>query len=318
MKDNRAITDAARPTAPHSNSPGTTCAPSPGILPALVAHMGVLSGTHRPNTLAAIRECFAESVGRIEIDIHSLAGDDFIVTHDRRLEAATTGKGSIGALTPDDVRAVRFRHDGNDRPALLSEVATLAADARTEIQLDLKDWRPMTRERIDALLRVVAPAHDRVIVSTGQDWNLRLVHDADASLPIGFDPGLYIDRKSDEASVFLPRAIGAYGYRDDHPLAFGATETPAAYLEARMRVLALQAPGAREWFVNYRFVLQALEDGFDLTAWLGERGIGTNVWTLDHTHDRAIESFARLTTLGIARVTTNTTPAWQRALSATA
>jgi glycerophosphoryl diester phosphodiesterase len=277
--------------------------------------MGVLSGAYRPNTLAAIRECFEQGVGRIEIDIHSLAGDDFIVTHDRRLEASTSGSGSVGAVTPDAVRAARFRHDPSDRPALLSEVAALARDAGTEIQLDLKDWRPMSRERIDALLRAIAPVHDRVIVSTGQDWNLRLLHEADPSLAIGFDPGLYIDCKTEESSVFLPRATGAYGYRDDHPLAFGATESPAAYLEARTAMLVLQVPAAREWFVNYRMVLQMLDDGFDVAAWLRARGIETNVWTLDTNREGAIDAFTRLSALDIARVTTNTTRAWEAAFS---
>jgi glycerophosphoryl diester phosphodiesterase len=277
--------------------------------------MGVLSGAHRPNTLAAIRECFERAVGRIEIDIHSLAGDDFIVTHDRRLEASTTGSGSVGSVTPDAVRAARFRHDPDDRPPLLSEVAALAHEARTEIQLDLKDWRPMSHERVAALLRAVSPVHDRIIVSSGQDWNLRLLHAADPTLAVGLDPGLYIDCKTEDPSVFLPRAAGAYGYRDDHPLAFGATEEPAAYLDARMTSLVSQLPPAREWFIDYRLVLQMLDDGFDVAAWLRERGIDANVWTLDTHRDGALDAFARLSALGIARVTTNTTPAWERAFA---
>ena len=47
--------------------------------------MAVLSGAHRPNSLAAIRECFEAGVGRIEIDVHSLAGPDYVVFHDRTL-----------------------------------------------------------------------------------------------------------------------------------------------------------------------------------------------------------------------------------------
>lgn len=285
--------------------------------PAFVAHMAVLSGAHRKNTFAAIRECFEAGVGRIEIDIHSLAGDDYIVSHDRRLEHSTdAAAGPVGAVTPDAVRAARFRHDPRDRPPLLSEVSALAAEHRTGIQLDLKDWRPLTRDRIDALLRAVAPIRERVIVSTGQDWNLRLLHAAEPALAIGFDPGLYIDTKAEGASVFLPRATGAYGYRDDHPLAFGATEPPAAYLEARMEALVQQAPAAREWFIDYRLVLQMLDDGFDVASWLRGNGIDANIWTLDATHDGAWDAYGRLVDAGIARITTNTTPAWERLLSA--
>ena len=74
--------------------------------PTLVAHMAALSGAYRRNSIAAIRECIDHRVPRIEIDIHSLDGDDYVVTHDRKLEEETTGRGSVGGLTPDAVRAV--------------------------------------------------------------------------------------------------------------------------------------------------------------------------------------------------------------------
>ncbi|MBF6600717.1 MAG: hypothetical protein IVW36_09415 [Dehalococcoidia bacterium] len=304
------------PNTPHTRAARTAISIARTPAPAFVTHMAVLSGALRPNTFAAIRECLDAGVGRIEIDIHSLAGDDYIVTHDRRLERRTDAAGSVGAVTPDAVRAARFRHDPRDRPPLLSEVAALAAGGRTEIQLDLKDWRPLTRDRIDALLRAVAPVRERVIVSTGQDWNLRLLHAAEPALAIGFDPGLYIDTKAEGASVFLPRTTGAYGYRDDHPLAFGAIEPSAAYLEARMEALAQQAPAAREWFIDYRLVLQMLDDGFDVASWLRRRGIDANVWTLDAADDGARDAHGQLAAAGIARITTNTTPAWEQLLSA--
>ena len=50
-------------------------------------------------------------------------------------------------------------------------------------------------------------------------------------------------------------------------------------------MLALQVPAAREYFLSYRLVLQMLDDGFDVAAWLHDRGIAANVWTLDYrTH----------------------------------
>ena len=84
-----------------------------------VCHMAQLSGTYRRNSLAAIRECFDAGAERIEIDIHSLAGGDYIVFHDRRLDEHTTGSGSIGKATADDVRALRWRDD----PCELQELA---------------------------------------------------------------------------------------------------------------------------------------------------------------------------------------------------
>ncbi len=275
-----------------------------------VCHMAVLSGDYRRNSIDAILECVDARVGRLEIDVHSLDGPDYVIFHDRRLEDHTTGSGSIGHATPDEVRAVRFREHPDERPPLLSEVIELIRDGDTELQLDLKDWRPLSDARLRALIDVIAPARERCIISTGQDWTLRRIHRADPTLRFGFDPGHYIDHKSEGADVFLPRTMGAYGYRDDHPLAFGRTEDPSVYLRERFEMLALQAPGASEYFLSYRLALQMLDDGFNVAEFLHERGIDANVWTLDYRSSESLALLERLMTAGFDRVTTNTMPAW--------
>ena len=281
----------------------------------LVCHMGVLSGRHRRNSFDAMRECFAQGVYRFEIDIHSLDGPDFIVFHDRRLEDVTNGRGPIGRATPDEIRALSFTAHPDDRPPLLSEVVAMMRGCDTELQLDLKDWRPMPEERIRALLDTVAPVRERVVVSTGQDWNLARLHRASPDLPIGFDPGHYLDHAIEGDQVSLPRTMGAYGYRDDHPLAFGRTEATCDYLAQRMELLMLQVPGAREYFLSYRLVCQMLDDGFNVAEWLHERGVDANVWTPDYHGEESLRVLERLIAAGIDRVTTNTAPAWTEAFA---
>lgn len=281
----------------------------------LTAHMARLSGKQRRNSRAAIEECFAADVPRLEIDIHSLAGPDYIITHDRRLQDETTGAGPIGKATPDDVRAVRFVDDASARPVLLSELVAMAAGSESQIQLDLKDWRPMPDERVRALLGVVAPIHGRVIVSTGQDWNLRRLHHADPTLALGFDPGHYIDYVGEDTPFFLPRAMGAYGYRDDHPLALGRTEDTADYLRERMAMLSVQCPSAAEFFLNHRMTLRMLDDGFNAAEWLHKRGIDITVWTPDLRGDDSVRDLRRLVDAGVDRITTNTIPAWLAAFA---
>lgn len=276
----------------------------------LVCHMGSLSGKFPPNSLEAIRECFEQNVPRIEIDIHSLDGPDYIVFHDRRLETHTTGQGSVGHATPDDIRSLHWL-DRDGRPPLLSEIVELARGCDTELQLDWKDWRLISDARLHALRGVVTPLRERVIISTGQDWNLRRLRAADPNISFGFDPGHYVDHASEGTPFFLPRTMGAYGYRDEHPLALGKTEPTADYLEARMESLALQAPGAREYFLSYKMVLQMLDDGFDVAAWLHARGVVASAWTLDHDGPESERAFDRLAAAGIDCVTTNTTTAWQ-------
>ena len=248
----------------------------------LVNHMAVLSGGHPRNSIAAIRECFDAGVERIEIDVHSLAGGDFIVSHDRRLEDHTTGAGAMGRVTPDDVRACRFRERPTDRPALLSEVVELARDAATEIQLDLKDWRPLSADRVRVFDDLVAPIRERVIVSSGQDWNLLRLHTGAPRIAFGFDPSLYLTHPAADPNARLPRTRSAYGYLDDHPLAFGrAAETPD-YLRERFEMLLLQVTGGREFFLSYRFALLMLDDGFNAAEFLHERGVDANLWTPDY------------------------------------
>lgn len=292
--------------------PSTIVTPAGGAR--FVCHMARMAPDDRGNAIASIARCLEAGAERVEIDIHSLAGADWVVTHDRRLEHATTASGAIGSATPGDIRACRYRDDATARPPLLSEVAALASAHATELQLDLKDWRPLPPERIRALVDAIAPARDRVIVSSGQDWNLLRIHRADPALALGFDPGHYIDHASEGSPFFLPRTMGAYGYRDDHPLAIGRTEDPADYLRERFEMLAQQAPMAREWFLSYRLVLQMLGDGFDAAAFLRGRGIDANAWTVDRG-DATADDVLALVRGGIARITTNTLEEWRAALA---
>lgn len=279
------------------------------------AHKAILSGKHRGNTIGGVRECLAAGVPRLEIDIHSLDGPDYVIFHERRLEHETDGRGSIGRATPDDIREVRFLQDRADRPPLLSEVVAEALGSDTQLQLDLKDWRPIAADRIATLLKVIEPVHDRVIVSTGQDWNLRRLNEADPELALGFDPGHYIDHAIEGADVFLPRAMGAYGYRDDHPMAFGKTEPTVEYLNERWNLVVLQQRWAREYFLSYLLLLQMLDDGYDVTAFLHAQGIAVTAWTPDCHGPDAVRVFERLAAAGVDRITTNTIPAWEAALA---
>jgi hypothetical protein len=85
-----------------------------------------------------------------------------------------------------------------------------------------------------------------------------------------------------------------------------------------MEMLVLQVPAAREFFLNYRLVLQMLDDGFDVAAFLGEHGIQPNVWTLDYRSAESSQILDRLRAIGIRRITTNTRAAWEGVLAGAA
>jgi glycerophosphoryl diester phosphodiesterase len=283
-----------------------------------VCHKAILSGTHAGNTFGALRECLESNAARLEVDVHSLTGGDYIVFHERRLETETDGVGGVGGATADAVRALRFTHDPDDRPPLLSEMIAMASGCDTELQLDLKDWHLLSDARLRALVDVIAPVHDRVIISCGQDWNVRRLHAADPTLAIGFDPGHYFDFKVEGEPSFLPRATGAYGYRDDHPLGVGRTEDVGDYLRERFEILLEQVPGCREFFLNFRLILRMLDDDFDVAAWLHGRGIELTAWTPDYNGADSIAWIERLAAAGADRITTNTIPAWLAAFDTVA
>src|SRR5262245_31078864 len=100
--------------------------------PVFVCHKALLSGEHRPNGREAIRECIEAGVERIEVDVHSLDGHDYAIFHDRRLEEHTTGNGTIGRATPDDLRSIRFLDHRSERPPLLSDLVDAVGTTGTE------------------------------------------------------------------------------------------------------------------------------------------------------------------------------------------
>jgi glycerophosphoryl diester phosphodiesterase len=248
----------------------------------------------------------------VEIDIHSMAGDDYLVSHASRLEESTTSTGPVGRLRPENARSLRRRDDPGQGVPLLSDVVALAEGYDSELQLDLKDWRPLTAERAAALFGILRPLGLRAIVSSGQDWNLAALRARDSRLRLGFDPDHYLAGGSRD--VPLPAHVGAYGYRDDHPLAIGRAQPVSEYLSHRMAALAMSCPFAEEFFIEKSLILQASDDGASVVAPLHERGIKVSAWTLDYAGDESLRALGRLLDAGVDRITTNTSVQFRRAL----
>lgn len=275
-------------------------------------HSSLLDGSGAPNSLAAIETCLRANAFRIEIDIHSIADGDYLVCHANRLEEATTSMGAVGRLTRDEALRLRGKHDAQSRPPLLSEVVELVKPYHSRLQLDLKDWRPLTTDRVSALASILQPLGERAIVSSGRDWNLRSIAQAAPALPLGFDPNHYLDAGGRDAA--LPARLGAYGYRDDHPLALGRTQPVEAYLRDRFDILLAQCPTARELFIDYRLLLQAEADGVLLPELLHERAVLVSAWTLDYDGAASLTMLRRLVATGVDAVTTNTAARFAEAL----
>jgi glycerophosphoryl diester phosphodiesterase len=279
----------------------------------LKVHGCVWSGEFPENTLAAIRECLTAPVARAEIDFNMLRDGDFLVTHDTQLDTATTGSGPVRLATRGETAQLRCRWRGqvwDHRPPLLSEVVDLlrAQASPTVLELDAKDEDPWPYSRVEELARLVEPVRDRVIFGGCADWNLRRLVQVDPRIRVGFTPTLYLDWvPPDVEPDEVPGEVGAYGYRDRHPLARSRNQPPSDYLWERINGLIRLVPGTCEMHIRLSLFEHMQSDGLGDTAHkLRRAGIRTDVWTLDAGTP---DWHGRLTSAlwaGVDMVTTNT------------
>jgi len=291
----------------------------------LVYHAAAAGGRYAPSSLAGLEACAAAGARAVEIDVQALAGDDLAMLHDPLLERATTGCGPVGRHTPAEVAGLRLLVGGQpsaEPVGLLSRaVAPLQGQqAPAELQLDLKAHPTalLTEERLRTLARLVQPLGGRVRVSSVADWALHRLLALAPGLALGFDPLLYLDLRDDDIGQAPPYRCGAYGYRDDHPLAAVRWGAPGEYLAERAATLWQQAPPAGVWYIRGSVLARALDDGFDWIAFLHARGVQVAAWTLDPHRPGDVALAQRLAAAGVDRITTDDPPAMAAALGGNA
>jgi len=270
----------------------------------LKVHRCLWSGTYSENSRLAIEECAREGVVRAEIDVRLLRDGEMVVFHDDRLDRVTDAQGLVRDATAAQATGARFE-DGT-HPLLFSEaIALLAAhEFPRRVELDLKDLEPYTRPQAEALARAVQPIKGRIHFSCPADWNLRRLLAVDPTLPVSLNPHSYIDTE-DDPDARLP--IGAYGYRDAHPLARRRLSTTSEYLRDRLGGIMRLVPGVVEAHVRVGMFEQMLDDGIaDAAGIFHDLGMKVDVWTLDADTPHWRERLARLMDAGVDIVTTNT------------
>lgn len=283
--------------------------------PLIVHHKAALDGQYPPNSLEAIHACLEANAPFIEVDIVALEVGDYALVHDDVLEHETTGNGAVAATHPEQLEAVFYLMDGAASPyrvALLSQVvqAFLRTGGETRLQLDFKNVLPFADdEPIQRLVDMIAPLGDRVIVSSGADWQLRRMRRYAPWLDLGLDVHFYIDWRAPNEPAdprIPPYRQGAYGYWDDHPLATQRFYSMSDYLTDRCATLATLVPGCSTFYIDYKMVMQSLKDGFNWAEACHAHNIKLDIWTLD-VHDEHRRGIAlRLREIGVDFFTTNT------------
>ncbi len=297
--------------------------------PLIVHHMGALDNSGAlPNSLEAIRASLDAGADYIEIDANALAEADFLVMHGPDMTDETTSTGVPADYTVERAREVAFKPLNGKiaRVPLLGEVVALFGDypTQTQLQIDFKNVLPMQDdEPLHRLVRLTEPLGNRVIVSTGADWQLRGLRRVAPDLQLGFDIQFYIDWRSpdyvpnpDPTRNPPPFRKGVYGYWDDHFLAGFPLWSVDRYLDDRLEAIAAQVPGVEIAYLSYRFILQALSDGSNPVDALHRAGVRCDAWTLDIKSQESIDALRRLLDAGVDQFTSNTPLALRRALDA--
>lgn len=284
--------------------------------PTIVHHMAALDRQPAPpNSLAAIQNCLQAGARFIEIDVTALADRDYLLVHDPELQAETTGQGSVAESTVEQVRPLNIKHREVETPypvALLSDVvrAFLDSSGQARLQIDYKNVIPFPNdEPLYRLVDLIKPLGNRVIVSTGADWQLRRLRKIAPWLTLGFDIMWYIDWQPEgqpRDPRQYPKVRGAYGYYDDHILASERHWRTAEYLQDRCESLVSLVPDVSAFYLEHTLIAQSLNDGFNWAECLHHYGILLDAWTMDVTNPAAAQHAPKLLEAGVDLFTTNT------------
>jgi glycerophosphoryl diester phosphodiesterase len=291
---------------------------TPTRTPQIVHHMAALDGVYPPNSLEAIKACLDSAAEVVEIDISALADSDYLLVHDLVLETETTGQGGIQHCSAMEARTLHFRdrHTGSPTPyrvPLLSDVVGLFQEHSsdvTRLQLDFKSVFPFSSdEPIQRLVNLIMPLKDRVIVSSGADWQLRRMRHYAGWLNLGFDIHFYLDWCTEPEKVdsrLPPYRKGSYGFWDDHPLAQDHTWTTADYLADRCASLIGLVSNVSTFYISHSLLIQSLNERFNWAEALHRQGIKLDAWTLDVGDTISEANAQRLVATGVDYLTTNT------------
>ncbi len=292
--------------------------------PIVVHHMAAQDAANAPpNSLEAIDACLDSGAACVEVDVTALADSDYLLVHESRLEAETTGHGLVGKCSAADAAGLFIKYNGQDTPFRVPRLSEVVAHFRerpglTRLQLDFKNVAPFALdEPLRRLVELIRPLGDQVIVSSVADWQLRRLRDLAPWLDLGFDIHFYMKDSTSEATDDPwdgPRQRGAYGYLDEHRLAETRIWSTTEYLADRCAALLGLVPGVSTFYVNHHFLGQSLDDGFSWADALHERGVRLDAWTLDVGDPRVEQSARRLLVAGVDQFTTNTPGALRRLL----
>jgi len=163
-----------------------------------IAHRG--GGRLAPeSTLAAFRKAIAAGADVLELDLHATADGVIVVSHDRKVDRMTNGRGLIGKMSHAELLELdaghRFTRDGGRSFPYRAKGLTIPSfekvlEAFPKIQLivEIKQSKPSIVDRVIALLKA-ADANKRVILASSKAGTLREIRRKAPTIRTSFGPG---------------------------------------------------------------------------------------------------------------------------------
>lgn len=200
----------------------------------------------------------------LEVDILACADNRFVVAHDARLGASTTGRGRIASRSYAAMSGLFHRdHSGVadlDAPVLsladlVRPLASLQRAAGANLQLDLKllEGHAFPEAAIAHAAAAVAPISRAIVVGSHYLEEARRLAAGIPGARLGYDP---------------MRAVS----RDP-----GLARNP----ERLLRHIERRKQGISLAYLSFEAIMQSMEKGFPLVERLLALGIETDAWTVN-------------------------------------
>ena len=223
----------------------------------------------------------------VEVDLVVHADNGFAVLHDLSLERETTGTGPVRETPAAVLRQLQLRDNAGqpiaDKVMLLEDLAALIArdGAHPEglLQLDYKeDAAALNAAVVRNFAEALRPVAGHFILSSGDAASVALLSAGVPGLHIGYDPchESAIERllASRDHAGFVRDAVAA-------------------------------SPAAELVYLEYRLVLEADRDGFDLIGAFHAAGRRVDAYTVRRVDETTLPAVERLLALRVDQITTD-------------
>ncbi|RYE49767.1 MAG: glycerophosphodiester phosphodiesterase [Hyphomicrobiales bacterium] len=223
----------------------------------------------------------------VEVDLVIHADDGMAVLHNLSLERETTGSGLVRQTSAETLRGLHLRdNDGqpiDDKVMLLEDLAGLIArdGAHPEglLQLDYKEDAAALNPRVIAnFAATLKPVARHFILSSGDAESVRILTDSTPGLRIGYDPC----HKGAMERLMATRDYATF-------VADAVAASPKSELD----------------YLEYRLVLEADRDGFDIIGAFHAHGRRIDAYTVRRADDEGMAVIARLLELKVDQITTD-------------